>query len=80
MSELSFIGRKKGRPPRAGVRASERIEFVCTKGERAKLENVAAKNRQPLATIIREAVNSFVADYGDRVVFVASGDRFKRQR
>ena len=57
---------RAGRPPRAGVAATKRVEFVVTPDERTALARVAAHNRQPLATIIRSAVNEFVADYGER--------------
>ena len=79
MSEplLSFV--RRGRPPRAGVRATKRIEFVVTDQERRALEKMAKDNRQTMADAVREAVNSFVGDYGERVVFVPSGDRFKRR-
>jgi hypothetical protein len=73
------IWRRKGRPPRAGVRATKRIEFVVTAEERQALDKMAKDNRQTLADAIRDACNSFVADYCERVVFTPSGDRFKRR-
>lgn len=75
---LMFFGRT-GRPPRAGVRATKRIEIVVTDEERAALDQMAKDNRQTLAAVIRDAVNTFVSDYGERVVFLPSGDRFKRR-
>jgi hypothetical protein len=61
--------RRRGRPPRAGVRATERLEFVATSQERADLRRVASAEGKALATIIREAVNEYVADFSERVVF-----------
>lgn len=77
---LTFGPRRRGRPPRAGVRATARVEFVVTADERAALAKMASENRQTLASVIREAVNTFVADYGERVVFTPSGDRFPPKR
>lgn len=71
------VGGRSGRPPRAGVRSTARIELVVTPAERSALQKVAAENSMSLAGVIREAVNSFVADYAERVVFLPSGDRFK---
>lgn len=76
--QVLIVGGRRGRPPRAGVRATARIEFVITADERVALEKVAAASRQSLAAVIRDAVNTFVADYGDRLVFTPSGDRFQR--
>lgn len=76
---LTFGPTRRGRPSRAGVRATSRVEFVVTTEERAALETVAKANRQSLAAVIRDAVNTFVADYGERVVFTPSGDRFPRR-
>lgn len=73
-------GGRRGRPPRAGVTAQERIEFLVTAEERSALEKVASENSQTLAGVIRDAVNTFVADYADRVVFTPSGDRFHRKK
>ncbi len=69
-ASMFFLGAKRrGRPPRAERRATERVEFVVTVEERAALQQVATENGQPLSTVIREAVNSYVADYSDRTVF-----------
>lgn len=73
-------GRRRGRPPRAGVRATERVEFVVTADERKALQEVATENRMPLASVIRDAVMEFVADYRERVIFTPSGDRFPKER
>jgi hypothetical protein len=76
---LVVVTGRRGRPPRASVRATKRIEFVVTAAELKALEHVAAENRQHLAAVIRDAVNTFVADYGERVVFLPSGDRFPKK-
>jgi hypothetical protein len=79
MSDMTFVGRRTGRPPRAGVKSTQRIEFVVTPEERQSLERVAKANKQAMATVIRDAVNSFVQDYGGRVVFLPSGDSFTKR-
>jgi hypothetical protein len=79
---MTFIERRRrtgtgGRPPRASVPSSIRVEFVVTPDEKESMRQVAKQNSLRLSTMIREAVNSFVADCGERVVFPPSGDRFK---
>ena len=69
-------GSRRGRPPRAETRSTRRVEFVVTDAEYSALKDVAKSNGARLASVIRDAVNTFVADYGERVVFMPSGDRF----
>ena len=59
----------RGRRPRAGVRSTARVEFVVTPTEREQLQRVAKAEGKNVATVIREAVNEFVADYGEKFVF-----------
>lgn len=66
---MFFLSR--GRPPRAGVRATKRVEFVLTCEERIKLDQVAGESGLKLAEVVREAVNEFVADYSERQVFLS---------
>jgi hypothetical protein len=61
--------RRRGRPPRSGVAATNRIEFTVTDTERKALQRVADEEGKPLATVIREAVNERVADYGEKKIF-----------
>lgn len=70
---------RRGRPPLAprDTRTS-RIEVLVTEDERVALQKVASANRQTLSSVLRDAVNTFVADYGERVIFTPSGDRFRR--
>ncbi len=51
-------------------RVRSRIEIVVTAEERARLERVALENRGGLARVIRDAVNEYVSDYSDTVVFI----------
>ena len=62
--------RRRGRPPRVdGEVATARVWAWLTPRERAELERVANDNGVPVAALIREAVNEYVADYGERRVF-----------
>ena len=65
-ASMFILGRRRGRPPRAGVRSTERISFALTAEERAALKVVADENQLKVAEVVREAVNSFVSDYSDR--------------
>jgi hypothetical protein len=71
MSELQMMvfGAKRGRRPRAGVRSTQRIQSFVTAEERQELKRVAVESGKPEAEIIREAVNEFVSDYGEKRVF-----------
>jgi hypothetical protein len=51
------------------VPASDRIYVNVTPAQRLELRRVAHENRTGMAGIIREAVNEYVADYGDREPF-----------
>jgi len=57
---------RRGRPPRAETRASVRVEIVITAQERRELAELAAGEGRPVATMIREAVNEFVAERLER--------------
>lgn len=61
--------KRPGAKPRNGVRATARIWLRVTPEERAALEQVAADNQSTVGAVVREAVNEFVSDYGERRVF-----------
>lgn len=67
--QLIVLGRSRGQPARAGVRSTKRVEFVTTETEWSHLKQMAATEGKPIATVIRDAVNTYVADYGERRVF-----------
>jgi hypothetical protein len=62
--------RPSGRPPIADVPSTARIEFRVTPAQRLELRRVASDNRTGVAGIIREAVNEYVADYGEKRPFI----------
>jgi hypothetical protein len=61
--------RPAGRPPLYDVPASQRISINVTPAQRLELRRIASDNRTAMAGIIREAVNEYVADYGEREPF-----------
>jgi hypothetical protein len=60
---------KGGRKPRAAVPSHCRLSIRLTLEERAAIESAAKVNNVCLAEVLREAVNEYVADYGERAVF-----------
>ena len=62
--------RPTGRPPIADVPSTARVEIRMTPAQRLELRRVASDNGTGVAGIIREAVNEFVADYGERPPFI----------
>jgi hypothetical protein len=56
------------RPARFGEPATDAIRVRVTPGQRLALEQVARDNQTDLAGVIREAVNTFVADYSEAPV------------
>lgn len=59
-------GERRGPPPQRGETASVRITVRLTPAERDDLERVKHDNQAPdLASVIRDAVNAYVADYRD---------------
>jgi hypothetical protein len=63
------MSKRTGRPPLYDVPASTRISVKVTPAQRLELRRVASDNRTGMAGIIREAVNEFVSDYGERRTF-----------
>lgn len=61
--------RPAGRPALYDTPVSTRITFSVTPAQRLELRRVASDNRTGMAGIIREAVNEFVSDYGEKRVF-----------
>jgi len=61
--------KRLGRPPLFDVAASERIYVNVTPAQRLELRRVAGDNGSAMAGVIREAVNTYVADYGGRRPF-----------
>lgn len=63
------MAKSVGRPPLNDVPATTRIMVRVTPAQRLELRRVATDNRTGVSGIIREAVNEYVSDYGDRRPF-----------
>ena len=63
------MSKRTGRPPIDDVPATARLYVRVTPAQRLELRRVASDNRTGMSGIIREAVNEFVNDYGDRPTF-----------
>jgi len=61
--------KRRGRPLIADTPATGWINVRVTPGQRLELRRVADLSGMRVSTVIREAVNEFVADYGDRQPF-----------
>lgn len=57
------------RPARFGEPATEAIRVRVTREQRRELRRVARENRTDVTGVIRDAVNTYVADYRERPVF-----------
>ena len=67
---MSESHRPRGRPPRvAGEAASVRIWAWLTRSERDALQRVANETGEPLAVILRDAVNEYVSEFCERRIF-----------
>jgi predicted DNA-binding protein len=65
-----------GRSPRVpGCSSTCVVHVRVTAVERAHLAAVAREVQRPVAEVIREAVNEYVADYRDDLVFVTRNGR-----
>lgn len=62
-------GRRAGRPPRAESRAECRVEITITATERADLGRVAEAEGRPVASVVRDAVNGYVAESLEAHIF-----------
>jgi hypothetical protein len=70
--QMLIVGPRRGRPSRAGVPSCRRVEILVTEAEFDALKGIAADQRyRHVGAVVREAVNVFVADYGERRVFVS---------
>lgn len=70
---------RRGRPIRSatGERCDRRRELRLTESEDRDLESVSSEVGLPVAEILRDAVNEYVADFRERKVFkrISSGSK-----
>lgn len=72
MSEPSLIivGRKKrGQPPIYGTPLTKKIEVWVTEEQFHDLKSVAQGENRKQSEVIRDAVDSYVGDFRERLVF-----------
>jgi hypothetical protein len=67
--------KRRGAPLINAAPARVRIPIYLTSDQRDALRTVATANHRPMTAVIREAVNEFVADYGERAVFLRLTNR-----
>lgn len=60
---------RTGRPALFGQPATVAIRVRVTRAQRLAVRQVARENRTNVAAVIRDAVDSYVADYRDEQVF-----------
>lgn len=65
---------KRGQPPIYGVPLTRKIEVWVTEDQFHGLKAVAASEHKKQAAVIRDAVDAYVGDFGDRLVFTRSPD------
>lgn len=69
-SDMVIAGpRRAGKPRRSDGLSAERVVVYITEREKADIQAVARENGHCVSTLVREAVNEFVADYREKRVF-----------
>ena len=61
--------RPTGRPPIYDTPATVRLSLAVTPAQRLDLKRVATQSGTGMSDVLREAMNEFVSDYGERRVF-----------
>lgn len=57
------------RPPLNDAAATRKIQVRATEAQRQEILQVAAENHVNVATVMRDAISSYVADYSERRIF-----------
>jgi hypothetical protein len=73
---LTIVGgekRRRGQPPIFGVPLTKRIELWVTEDQFKDLKSVASQENKSQSAVIRDAVDSYVGDFRERLVFRAPG-------
>ena len=66
----SLLVARPGRPTRAATRSDRRVNFRITDEEYGLLKELAKGQKQPMASVIRDAVNTYCNDMAeDQAVF-----------
>lgn len=65
--------RRRGQPPIFGVPLTKRIELWVTEDQFKDLKGVAAQEGKSQSAVIRDAVDSYVGDFREGLVFKTPG-------
>jgi len=70
-ASVMFAGgtRRRGRPTLFGTPATRKIEIMVTDEQWRSLDAMSRSEHRRKTDIAREAINTYVADYGERAVF-----------
>lgn len=82
MSEptMFVLSNRGGRPARMGDPSTKRVSMWLTPEEDEEIDRTAKANGMSRSALIREAVNSFVGDYGEGPVFTSKPSRYTKTR
>lgn len=69
---------KRGRQLRFGTPATCKTSMRLTESQRRDLEEVARENGVSVSDVLRDAVDDYVADYRERLVFSNASDENTR--
>ena len=66
---------RRGRKRRvAGELTTERVCALLTRSERRALSRLAAEERMTIGVLVREAINSYVADFSEQKIISCTGN------
>jgi len=66
--------RKRGQPPIYGVPLTHKIEVWVTEDQFNGLKSVASSEQKKQSSVIRDAVDAYVGDFHERLVFTRPPD------
>jgi hypothetical protein len=75
---ISFGPPRRGRRLRSNSPSKRMIKTRVTDAEKTDLREIAALEGTTMSEVVRSAINEFVSDFRERVVFLPSGDRFTK--
>ena len=69
----------RGARPRFGQATDTKVYLRVTKDQRQKLREAAERNKTTVADLLREAVDSYVADFSDEPMFQTRSDSLEER-
>lgn len=73
MPETLLESPHRGRPMLFEAKADQPVTFLVTLEQKAALGQMSKVERRPVSAIVREAVDSYIGDYGEAKLFVIRG-------